>query len=58
MKKDTPPSKAILTLAKSLSFNAQNYIRKSGVSFSLFKVEILSGLTVALALFHEFKNIW
>ncbi|MDA9961102.1 SulP family inorganic anion transporter, partial [Candidatus Pelagibacter sp.] len=53
MKKTTPPSKAMLTLAKSLSFNAQNYIPKGGVSFSLFKVEILSGLTVALALVPE-----
>ena len=53
MKKTTPPSKAMLTLARSLSFNAQNYIPKGGVSFSLFKVEILSGLTVALALVPE-----
>jgi SulP family sulfate permease len=53
MKKATPPSKAMLTLARSLSFNAQNYIPKGGVSFSLFKVEILSGLTVALALVPE-----
>ena len=53
MKKTTPPSKAMLELAKSLSFNAQNYIPKGGVSFSLFKVEILSGLTVALALVPE-----
>ncbi len=43
----------MLTLARSLSFNAQNYIPKGGVSFSLFKVEILSGLTVALALVPE-----
>jgi SulP family sulfate permease len=53
MKKTTPPSKAMLELARSLSFNAQNYIPKGGVSFSLFKVEILSGLTVALALVPE-----
>jgi len=53
MKKTTPPSKAMLTLARSLSFNTQNYIPKGGVSFSLFKVEILSGLTVALALVPE-----
>ena len=53
MKKTTPPSKAMLELAKSLSFNTQNYIPKGGVSFSLFKVEILSGLTVALALVPE-----
>ena len=42
MKKTTPPSKAMLTLARSLSFNAQIYIPKGGVSFSLFKVEILT----------------
>jgi len=53
MKKTTPPSKAMLSLAKSLRFNAQNYIPKGEVSFSLFKVEILSGLTVALALVPE-----
>ena len=53
MRKPTPPSKAMLALAKSLSFNTQNYIPKGGVSFSLFKVEILSGLTVALALVPE-----
>ena len=53
MKKTTSPSKAMLELAKSLSFNTQNYIPKGGVSFSLFKVEILSGLTVALALVPE-----
>ena len=53
MKKTTPPSKAMLELAKSLSFNTQNYIPKGGVSFSLFKVEILSGVTVAFALVPE-----
>ena len=53
MKKTTSPSKAMLELAKSLSFNTQNYIPKGGVSLSLFKVEILSGLTVALALVPE-----
>ena len=37
MKKTTPPSKAMLSLAKSLRFNAQNYIPKGEVSFSLFK---------------------
>jgi len=42
MKKTTSPSKAMLELAKSLSFNTQNYIPKGGVSLSLFKVEILS----------------
>jgi SulP family sulfate permease len=42
-------SQAILSIAKSYSFNSQKYIPKDGASFSLFKVEILSGLTVALA---------
>ena len=53
MKKTTTHSKAILDLAKSLSLNSQNYTQKSNLSFSLFKVEILSGLTVALALVPE-----
>ena len=53
MKKTTTHSKAILDLAKSLSLNSQNYTQKGGISFSLFKVEILSGLTVALALVPE-----
>jgi SulP family sulfate permease len=34
-------------------FNSQNYIPKEGASFSLFRIEILSGLTVALALVPE-----
>ena len=34
-------------------FNAQNYIPKDGLSFSLFRVEIFAGLTVALALVPE-----
>ena len=46
-------SQAILGIAKSFSFNSQKYIPKDGASFSLFKVEILSGLTVALALVPE-----
>ncbi|MDB9807719.1 SulP family inorganic anion transporter [Candidatus Pelagibacter sp.] len=41
------------SFAKSIGFNAQNYIPKEGVSFSLFRIEILSGLTVALALVPE-----
>jgi SulP family sulfate permease len=39
--------------ANSIGFNKDDYIPKEGVSFSLFKVEILSGLTVALALVPE-----
>ena len=46
-------SQAILGIAKSFSFNSQKYIPKNGASFSLVKVEILSGLTVALALVPE-----
>jgi len=46
-------SYAILKIAKSISFNAKNYIPKDGASFSLFRVEILAGLTVALALVPE-----
>jgi SulP family sulfate permease len=46
-------SQAILDFAKSISFNAQNYIPKDGASFSLFRIEILAGLTVALALVPE-----
>ena len=46
-------SEAILGIVKSFRFNSQNYIPKEGLSFSLFRVEILSGLTVALALVPE-----
>ena len=46
-------SQAILGIVKSFRFNSQNYIPKEGVSFSLFRIEILSGLTVALALVPE-----
>ena len=46
-------SEAILGIVKSFRFNSQNYIPKEGVSFSLFRIEILSGLTVALALVPE-----
>ena len=57
MKKGKLPSqvssRAILDFAKSISFNAQNYIPKDGASFSLFRIEILAGLTVALALVPE-----
>jgi len=57
LKKGRSPSKVssegILNFAKSISFNAQNYIPKEGASFSLFRIEILSGLTVALALVPE-----
>jgi len=41
------------SFAKSIGFNRQNYIPKEGVSFSLFRIEVLSGLTVALALVPE-----
>jgi len=46
-------SQAIINFADSISFNAQNYISKDGLSFSLYRVEILAGLTVALALVPE-----
>ena len=46
-------SKAILSIVESFRRNSQNYIKKEGISFSLFRVEILSGLTVALALVPE-----
>jgi SulP family sulfate permease len=46
-------SHAILGIAKSINFNAKNYIPKDGASFSLFRIEILAGLTVALALVPE-----
>ena len=57
MKKGKPPSQvssyAILDIAKSINFNAKNYIPKDGTTFSLFRIEILAGLTVALALVPE-----
>ena len=57
MKKGRPPSEvsshAILSFAKSISFNAKNYIPKDGASISLFRIEVLAGLTVALALVPE-----
>ena len=57
MKKGKSPSQVssegILNFAKSISFNAENYMPKEGASFSLFRIEILAGLTVALALVPE-----
>ena len=46
-------SQGLLKFADSISFNAQNYIPKDGMPFSLFRIEILAGLTVALALVPE-----
>jgi len=46
-------SQALLDVAKSISFNAKNYIPKDGAIFTLFRIEILAGLTVALALVPE-----
>jgi SulP family sulfate permease len=43
----------LASFVKSIGFNAQDYMPKEGASFSLFRVEILSGLTVALALVPE-----
>mgnify|MGYP006087875935 CR=1 FL=1 len=48
MKKTT-----LASFVKSIGFNKQNYIPREGASFSLFRIEILSGLTVALALVPE-----
>ena len=57
MKKGRPPSEvssqALLDVAKSISFNAKNYIPKDGAVFALLRIEILAGLTVALALVPE-----
>jgi len=57
LNKGRPPSEvssqAILNFAKSISFNAKNYIPKDGASISLFRIEVLAGLTVALALVPE-----
>ena len=52
MKKITH-SEALLDFIKSINFDSQNYIPKKGALFSLFRIEILSGLTVALALVPE-----
>ena len=46
-------SQAILGIVESFKFNSQNYISKDGLSFSLLRIEVLSGLTVALALVPE-----
>jgi SulP family sulfate permease len=46
-------SEALLDFIKSINFDSQNYIPKKGALFSLFRIEILSGLTVALALVPE-----
>ena len=43
----------LASFVKSIGFNAQDYMPKEGASFSLFRIEILSGLTVALALVPE-----
>ena len=43
----------LASFVKSIGFNSQNYISEEGASFSLFRVEVLSGLTVALALVPE-----
>jgi sulfate permease, SulP family len=43
----------ISQFANSIGFNKDEYIPKEGVSLSLFKVEVLSGLTVSLALVPE-----
>ena len=53
MKKNISPQKAMLHLANSLNFKLPSNNLNKGLSFSLFKVEILSGLTVALALVPE-----
>tara|TARA_B100000767_G_scaffold270172_1_gene293340 strand:+ start:5573 stop:7210 length:1638 start_codon:yes stop_codon:yes gene_type:complete len=57
LKKGRPPSQvssqALLDVAKSISFNTKNYIPRDGASLTLFRVEILAGLTVALALVPE-----
>ena len=44
---------SISQFANSIGFNKDEYIPKEGVSISLFKVELLSGLTVSLALVPE-----
>jgi len=57
LKKGRPPSEvssqALLDIAKSFSFNARNYIPKDVAIFTLLRIEILAGLTVALALVPE-----
>ncbi len=51
--KKTRHADALFAFVKSIKFNTQNYIPNEGASFSLFRIEILSGLTVALALVPE-----
>ena len=51
--KKTRHADALLTFIKSIKFNTQNYIPNEEASFSFFCIEILSGLTVALALVPE-----
>jgi len=46
-------SQGLLNIAKAISFNAKNYIPKDGAIFTLFRIEVLAGLTVALALVPE-----
>jgi len=57
LKKGRPPSEvssqALLDIARSISFSAKNYIPKDGAIFTLLRIEILAGLTVALALVPE-----
>ena len=57
MKKGRSPSEVssqgLLNIAKAISFNAKNYIPKDGAIFTLFRIEVLAGLTVALALVPE-----
>ncbi|NMN67243.1 SulP family sulfate permease [Candidatus Pelagibacter ubique] len=51
--KKTRHADALLAFVKSIRVTTQNYIPKEKASFSLFRIEILSGLTVALALVPE-----
>jgi SulP family sulfate permease len=57
LKKGRPPSEvssqALLEVARSISFNTKNYIPNDGAIFTLLRIEILAGLTVALALVPE-----
>jgi len=46
-------SQGLLNIAKAISFNAKNYIPKDGAIFTLYRIEVLAGLTVALALVPE-----
>jgi len=57
LKKTRPPSQvssqALLDFAKFISFNKQKFTQVEALSLSLFRIEILAGLTVALALVPE-----